>query len=274
MTRDLASVLPRIKVAAALPIDDIIARVRDTANWTGSVPPPLSVGEPSRRQRPAGLRRRGHADPYAGFETRIVPENITLLPKTANQVTGGNAWNERSITVKKGEDIATILQEIGATPDEIAAIATALGPRGRNDGLKEGQKLRILIGDAISPRPRLQPVRVDRDGRQRGRGGRGAVRHGQIRFGRRRQHEHAEVRNSDEDEEDDGKGIRLYQSIYETALRNQIPRPVIDDLIRIYSYDVDFQHKAQPGDSFDVLYSTDEETPNSDSQDRRDCSPR
>ena len=54
--------------------------------------------------------------------------------------------------------------------------------------------------------------------------------------------------------------MRLYQSIYETALRNQIPRPVIDDLIRIYSYDVDFQRKAQPGDSFDVLYSGEEDS--------------
>jgi murein DD-endopeptidase MepM/ murein hydrolase activator NlpD len=34
---------------------------------------------------------------------------------------------------------------------------------------------------------------------------------------------------------------------------------VIDDLVRIYSYDVDFQRKAQPGDSFEVLYSGEEE---------------
>src|SRR6185312_16668418 len=54
---------------------------------------------------------------------------------------------------------------------------------------------------------------------------------------------------------DDGTGIRLYQSIYETARRDQIPDPIIDDLIRIYSYDVDFQRKVQPGDSFEVLYA-------------------
>jgi len=47
----------------------------------------------------------------------------------------------------------------------------------------------------------------------------------------------------------------LYQSIYETALRNQVPRTTIDDLIRIYSYDIDFQRKVQPGDSFELLYA-------------------
>ena len=101
----------------------------------------------------------GTPDPYAGFEPRIVPENITLLPKTASQVTGGNAWNERTIVAQEGRHIATILRELGATPDEIKAITAALGPRGRDSGLKEGQKLRILLAPARR-RQRLQPVRV------------------------------------------------------------------------------------------------------------------
>jgi len=42
-------------------------------------------------------------------------------------------------------------------------------------------------------------------------------------------------------------------------LRNHVPRPVIDDLIRIYSYDVDFQRKVQPGDSFEILFAGDDE---------------
>ena len=62
-----------------------------------------------------------------------------------------------------------------------------------------------------------------------------------------------------EEEEDDGRGVRLYQSIYETALRNQVPRPLIDDLIRIYSYDIDFQRRVQPGDSFEVFFAGEEE---------------
>ena len=60
--------------------------------------------------------------------------------------------------------------------------------------------------------------------------------------------------------------MRLYQSIYETALRNHVPRPVIDDLIRIYSYDVDFQRKVQPGDSFEILYAGEDENPSDNSK--------
>jgi len=66
-----------------------------------------------------------------------------------------------------------------------------------------------------------------------------------------------------EEEEDDGKGVRLYQSIYETALRNKVPANVIEDMIKIYSYDVDFQRKVQPGDSFDVFFAGEDEGANS-----------
>ena len=262
VTRDLTTVLPRIKVAATLPIDDIIARVRDTANWTGSTSARYQVASLPPGGAPLAYAADGTPDPYAGFETRIVPENITLLPKTADQVTGGNGWNERSVTVKKGENIATILKDLGATPDEIAAIAAALGPRGRSNGLKEGQKLRILV--AATDATRLQPIRVI----VMGDGSIDAV----VALSDKGNYVSVDVASMNtlvsdsEDEEDDGKGVRLYQSIYETALRNQIPRPVIESLIRIYSYDVDFQHKAQPGDSFDVLYAADEESPNSDAK--------
>jgi murein DD-endopeptidase MepM/ murein hydrolase activator NlpD len=60
------------------------------------------------------------------------------------------------------------------------------------------------------------------------------------------------------DDDDDGKGMRLYQSIYETALKNEIPKGMIDNMIRNFSFDVDLQRKVRAGDSFDVLYANDE----------------
>ena len=66
------------------------------------------------------------------------------------------------------------------------------------------------------------------------------------------------VQEAEEDDENDSNAVRLYQSLYETALRNNVPNTVIGDLVRIYSYDVDFQRKVQAGDSFEVLYSDDE----------------
>src|SRR5213078_4290114 len=101
----------------------------------------------------------GSSDPYAGFETRVVPENVTLLPKTKEQITGGNPSGERVHAVKKGDTVISILKDQGATQDEAKAIAATLGGRGRDGGLKEGEKLRILMAPA-GPGQRLQPYRV------------------------------------------------------------------------------------------------------------------
>ena len=66
--------------------------------------------------------------------------------------------------------------------------------------------------------------------------------------------------SADEEDDDGITGIRLYQSIYETALRDKVPTNVIEDMIRIYSYDVDFPRRVQPGDSFEVFYAGDDES--------------
>jgi murein DD-endopeptidase MepM/ murein hydrolase activator NlpD len=251
VTRDLATMLPRLKLAVSVPIEEVITRVRDAANWTGgSSPATYTVAS-----LPTGklaYAAEATADPYAGFEARIIPENVTLLPKTSTATVSNP--NERTIVVKKGDSVATVLRDLGAIPDEIKAIVALLGPRGRDGGLKEGTKLRILMSPAAG---RMLPARLI------------VASDTAIEavvalsdFGKYVSVDvssAAQVVERDADEEDDGSGVRLYQSVYETALRNQIPRSVIEDLIRVYSYDVDFQRRAQPGDSFEVLYSGDDD---------------
>jgi murein DD-endopeptidase MepM/ murein hydrolase activator NlpD len=271
VTRDLAAILPRAKIATALPIDDVIIRVRDASNWKGNGNATggvryASAGTPSDMRM--AYATEGQVDPYAGFEARVVPENVTLLGKTNDQATGGNASNERVHMVKKGESVSTILRDAGASPEEIKAIAAQLGARGRDGGLKEGQKLRILM---MPPGPGRKPqavrVVVANDTNAE------AV----VALSDLGKYVNVDVASlntkattaevaSDDDDEDDGTGVRLYQSIYETALRNKVPAPVIEDMIRVYSYDVDFQRRVQAGDSFEVFYAGDDDTPSIDSR--------
>jgi len=250
VTRDLVPMLPRIKLAALVSSDEVLARIRDAAEWSGSTRPALADIQSGQKLAYAA---EGDVDPYAGFEPRIVPENITLLAKTGNQTTGGNSWTERTVAVKKGETLATILRDVGAIADDIKAIAGSLGPRGRDGGLKEGHKLRILLAPA-GPGQRIQPIRVivlNENAIEAVVALSDAGKYVSVDV----QHAGTEVADPDDDDENDTSAIRLYQSIYETALRNQVPRHVIDDLIRIYSYDVDFQRKVQPGDSFEVFFA-------------------
>lgn len=261
VTRDLVEVLPKAKIAATVPLDDILIRVRDIANssailqargWTGDA---LAVSR-------LAYAVEGDADLGAKFRTRIFPENITLLPKTGAQITGGNTWDERLIVAKRGDSIGAILAELGATANEIKEITAALGARGRDGALKEGQKLRILLRASGMP-PRPQPIRVIISGEN-------AV-EAIVALSEKGRYVAPDVRSMNTEgteatERADGPGVRLYQSIYETALRYRMPRQAIDSLIRIYSYDVDFYYKVQAGDSFDVLYTGDDENAGPDSR--------
>jgi murein DD-endopeptidase MepM/ murein hydrolase activator NlpD len=257
--RDLAAILPRAKIAGVLPMDEILASVREAANWNSrDTNTRYQVANLAPATRALGYApAEGNPDPYAGFEARIVPENITLLPKSTAPA---SAANERALFVKKGDSISSILQELGALPQEIRAIASALGFRGRDNGLKEGQRLRILL-TPVPGSSRQQPARVVIANETAVEAVIALSDLGRYVAVDVAAMNTASVAEARDEEEDDGSGVRLYQSIYETALRNQIPRTVIDDMIRVYSYDVDFQRKVQPGDSFDVLYAGEDETP-------------
>jgi murein DD-endopeptidase MepM/ murein hydrolase activator NlpD len=267
VTKDLAPILPKAKLAAVVALDEIMMRVRDASNWRGNsagvrytlanATADASGAQPDLKL--AYATEGTAADPYAGFETRVVPENVTLLPKTKDQATGGNPSNERVHVVKKGDTVTSILRDQGATPEEAKAIATTLGPRGRDGGLKEGEKLRILMAPA-GPGQRLQPYRVIVANETAVEAVAALSDLGKyVAVDVQSMNTVTETADNSDDDDDDGSGVRLYQSIYETALRNKVPANVIEDMVRIYSYDVDFQRKVQPGDSFDVFFAGEDE---------------
>jgi murein DD-endopeptidase MepM/ murein hydrolase activator NlpD len=257
VTRDLAPILPKAKLAAVLAIDEVVMGVRDAALHVGSTGVLAADGQASLKMAYAA---EAGPNPYAGFETRIAPENITLLPKTTAQITGGNPWSERTVTLKKGESVATVLRDLGTRPEDIRDLTAALGARGRDGGVKEGQKLRILL-DPTNDAKRFQPLRVV-VASDNGIDAIVALSDMGKYVSIDAQAADTEMAPPKDGDADDGTGVQLYQSIYETALRSQVPRPVIDDLIRIYSYDVDFQRKVQAGDSLELLFAGEDDASN------------
>jgi murein DD-endopeptidase MepM/ murein hydrolase activator NlpD len=251
--RDLPPMLGKVRLASTTPTDEVLMRVREAADWMEKTARHMPVAANIGGIKLAYATEGNVNDPYAGFEARIVPENITLLPKTTNETKGGNAWNERTVVAKKGDTVASVLADLGATADDIKKVTTVLGPRA---GLREGQKLRVLLAPTANG-ARLQPIRVivasentiDAVVALSDTGKFVAVDTKSV---------DSEVADNSNNA-DDTTGVRLYQSIYETARRDQIPEPVIEDLVKIYSYDVDFQRKVQPGDSFEVLFAGEDE---------------
>jgi murein DD-endopeptidase MepM/ murein hydrolase activator NlpD len=252
--RELEPLLGQASTTVAAPMEQVMARVREAANWGAGASSGAALARGIAGTQLA-YAAQGNLDPYAGLETRIVPENITLLPKTAPEITGGSTWNERSVVAREGDTLVGILRDLGATAAEADAIVKAAGARA-GEALRDGQRLRVLLAPAGASR--LQPIRVIQVGEN---GPEFVVALSDTGRYVSVDVESAELPQVAENEEDDERGgtVRLYQSLYETALRQQVPRPLIDELVRIYSYDVDFQRKVQPGDSFELLYPGEED---------------
>ena len=202
---------------------------------------------------------------FSSIEVRVVPENVTTWSKT--DMRGADPLvDERDLTLQKGETLETTLRANGATNDQLRSIMNALSARART-GLAEGQRIRLLIAPA-GPGLGRQIMRIvlfgetgieeivaanDRgvfvsvtpprdDSRPRQAPGRTA-----------------QAGADDEEEEDEGSGARLYDSLYETVLKNELPRQTVEDLVRIFGYDVDFQRRVSAGDSLELFYAVDEE---------------
>jgi murein DD-endopeptidase MepM/ murein hydrolase activator NlpD len=200
--------------------------------------------------------------PFSSIEVRVVPENVKDVVKTELRP-GASLIEERDVTLKRGEVFEGLLKSHGATNDQIRSIVTALGGRSRTGALTEGQRVRILLAPV--------PDRLT-EGRQVSR---------VVLFGERgiegiaaandrgvfvsvtppvEEGPRAVAQNgSEEEEENEEGGVRLYESLYETAMKHDLPRQTVEDLVRIFVYDVDFQRRTTPGDTFELFYTTDEE---------------
>lgn len=264
--RDLGGLSQSARFGASSPMESVLIKVREVAELSRVQP-----GNPTPQPAMAGtapIAPGGQMLSYAnasaplgaglpqpilsGVPHAAQPDNISFVPKTSDETLGGNEWSDATVVVKKGDTISSILLDNGVSKEDARAVAAAFG-RGRDGSVKDGQRIRMLLQEENK---KVRPYKVslfsdlgheatvaltDRD-----------------EFVAAQEPSEPEVAGvSEESDDDSGPGIRLYESIYETALRNDVPRAVIADIIRVYSFDVDFQRRVRSGDNFEVLFSDD-----------------
>ena len=257
--RDLNAVPANQRLAAALPLQEVQARLVEAIDpATGSIRLPTTLTR-------TGLSMVNGRLAYANDSTlRIGPdalaaiaENMSIVQKTAAETTGGTAWTERTVVVKKGETLGSILRDLGASPQMIRPLIAAFGAKVREGAIKEGFRVRVLLGGGEGNL--TIPLRVSLFSDKAHEGTIALADNGRyVSVEEPRDFNVAKTPTEEAEDEDESRGMRLYQSIYETGLKNDIPRPIIEGLIRIYSFDVDLQRRVRPGDSFEVLYAGDE----------------
>ncbi|MEI6574513.1 MAG: M23 family metallopeptidase [Alphaproteobacteria bacterium] len=200
---------------------------------------------------------------FSNIQISVVPENVTDIAKKPPKPLAVQATSdERVITLKKSDPIDRVLIANRVASPIAKEAAKIIYQQIKDTPIKDGQKLRVLL--TLPPNPKSEPrlLRVmlyDTDQisaiaaiNDQGAFVAVAPPSSEGTIGAEEQ--------ADEDVPDSNK-FTLYNSLYETALKNDIPKPIIEQLIRIYFYDVDLQRKVTGGDSFEVFYAEDEERP-------------
>ena len=210
---------------------------------------------------PAVAEAPSLAGPFRSIEVKVVPENVTDFGKTLAR---GSAFDERVVAIRRGETLEAVLRASGALPDDIRPILAALGGQGRATSSPEGMQLRLLGAPPARPGEARRLVRAILFG-ERGIEAIAAIndRGSFVSVAPPASQSAAPDKKTNGDEEDDeeeGGGTTLYNSLYETALKQELPRPVIEELVRIFGYDVDFQRRVQAGDSFEIFYAQDDDS--------------
>ena len=233
------------------------------------IPPQLLLMRTSRvGAAPVGALSYARPDsiisaPFSSIEVRMVPENVTLIPKTSN-LGQATSFDQRLAVVRRGESLEDVMRANGASRDKARSIAAALAPRRGEQATGEGAKLKLLLADLDGGG--LQIVRVSayaddtliatvavRDSGE-------FVRLTQEEAGPlARPRPRGRAPDQDDDEDDEG-GMRLFDSLYETALKQEIPKGIVDALVRVFANDVDYQRSVAGGDSIDVFYDENEDS--------------
>jgi murein DD-endopeptidase MepM/ murein hydrolase activator NlpD len=195
-------------------------------------------------------------NPFSTINVRMVEENVTPIAK----IEPGKLQDmteEKILTATKGMTLEQAIRANGGTAEQARAISTAL----KGVTLQENQRLRLTIATVKSEAPR-QIVRVGIYGDDKIEGIVALSDRGDYVAVAAAQPTAAKPTAADDDDEDEARtGLALYNSLYETALKNDIPRPLVDDLIRIVSADsdTDFQRPVSGGDSLDLFFTDDDD---------------
>ncbi|WP_245428024.1 peptidoglycan DD-metalloendopeptidase family protein [Roseiarcus fermentans] len=188
--------------------------------------------------------------PFASIEVRMIPENVTNVAKSAGP--DDASPTEKLVAMRHGESFEDVLRANGATPEAAAAIVAAFGVKRGESPVGEGQKILLLPEEpgARGDRPRIARVAVYADDQLKAtvavddRGNYAPV---SARTA-------AAPRKAQADSGDSG-GMSLYQSLYETALKQGLSKPMIELLTRVFANDVDFQRSTSAGDAVEAFFS-------------------
>jgi len=219
----------------------------------------LGHGNPSGVLAYATPEAGGLNTAFSSIDVRMVPENVTVVARSLTPPQPSPLVGEKLVVLRHGEVLDDVLQKFGLPKERIRAIVAAFGARRGEAAVAEGRRLKLLFVASDEQSQDIQLARLSVYSDETLEATIAVNDQGSYMRVASRDEEPVARRRSHDDESDDDGGMRLYESLYETAMKQDIPQRLIDDLVRIFANDVDFQRSVAAGDSFSAFYDEAEE---------------
>jgi murein DD-endopeptidase MepM/ murein hydrolase activator NlpD len=199
---------------------------------------------------------------------KIVPENLSEVAKSDDPTDGDAVVEdvedaEVMVAVEKGDTLAKLLVENSIDEATAEEIASLFGSAFDLPDLAEGDRIRLAFGPSADGGDGAEVLRVSIYGPEAHKATVARSDTGPFVAAEEPDASMPAVAAVDEPAEESvvggGGSLSLYQSFYQTALEQEVPEQVIKEMVRIYSFDVDFNAPVRPGDTFEAFYAEDED---------------
>ncbi len=241
--------------AATLSVTEVEQSVRETAPFLagGAVEvSSLPYVDPARFEIDS-------SDPTAlsSLAIAIAAENVSLIEKSDDQLEDFGI-EDKIVPVAEGASMKKMLLDQGATPEMAASIQAALVANFSFD-FRAGQKLRFGLtpGDGGG----LKPVRVSLYDRDRHLATVALSDTGTFVAASEPAAGAEPFMVAEEEEAPKAKGTlpNVYAGLWGTGLSLDMSEEIIGNLVRIFSFDADYQSRLSPTDQLEVIYSAEAE---------------
>jgi murein DD-endopeptidase MepM/ murein hydrolase activator NlpD len=186
----------------------------------------------------------------ANAEKAKLPPYTTVLEKLVEEEEAADESVVESAIARPNDTVSSVLKNAGVASWQSQAIQDALAASGLK--LRAGQEIRMKLAAGSGEDGAKEPLKVSVFSGIKAEASVERALDGEYGI----TDEHVEVTSFKlEDDEDDGaERATLYTSIYSAALAQDLNPDIINKLLRILTYDVDYKQRVRPGDSFELFF--------------------
>lgn len=209
----------------------------------GRTPPAITRDTPVTAKDPAGSAAT--ENPVAAKNNHVEMQPVLEAPKelilaSVPPAPKPDPEEKRNLKVRSGDTLMSIMLSAGIrridAHDAVSALRAVYDPK----NLRVGQRISLTLSDSGLQEMRLDPSVVRQVAVRRDEKNATSFRAFEVQRTLTRRVKFAE-------------GV-ITSSLYKSAVAKKVPLSVLAELIRIYSWDVDFQREIQSGDRFEVAY--------------------